>query len=264
MQAEYATGILFSSKETLSALYDHIRRTAAVAVKAGDIATFLGRKLHPNYQDEAGTRFTTRIEGTRIRHGMEPAAIKAYDKSGIALRLETATNDVSFFEHSRDVNQNDGTIVNKIAPMRTSIYSLVDLAKLTHDANMRHLKFLSALNDPTSAAPKLQQLSSTITGNTHPYKGFNFFDTTDLQILRTIARGKFNITGFQNKHLRARMRDLSTSKTTRIIKRLKIHVIISIVRGAYKYRLIRIGKQVDALGVKIREFFILPSIALCN
>lgn len=264
MQAEYSTDIVFSSKDTLVPLYERISRTAAIAVKADNIATFLGRKLHPNYQDEMGNHFNTRIEGTRIRHCMGPVSIKAYDKYGIAFRIETTSNDVSFFKHFRDVKKADGTIVNKIAPMRKSIYSLVDLSKLMHDANMRYHEFISALDDPSSAAPKLQKLSSTISEHNHPYKGFNFFDDNDLQILRTIARGEFNITGFQNKHLRTRMIDMSTSKATRIIKRLKIHGLISKIRGAYKYRLTSIGKQVVALGVKIREFFIVPSLALGN
>jgi hypothetical protein len=122
MQAEYATDILFSSPKCLAPLYDRISRTAAVAVKAPDIATFLGRKLSANYLGEMGNYFSTRIEGTRIRHGMGPTSIKIYDKFGIALRIEIATNDVSFFKHFRDVERDDGSIVNKIASMRKSIY----------------------------------------------------------------------------------------------------------------------------------------------
>jgi hypothetical protein len=91
MQAEYATDILFASRKELASLYEHISRTAAVAVKAQNIATFLGRKLNGNYRDEVGNYFSTRIEGTRIRHCMGPTSIKAYDKLGIALRLETPT-----------------------------------------------------------------------------------------------------------------------------------------------------------------------------
>jgi hypothetical protein len=263
MQAEYATDILFSSSKHLAPLYDRISRTAAVAVKAPDIATFLGRKLSANYRDEVGNHFSTRIEGTRIRHCMGPASIKAYDKLGIALRIETTTNDVSFFKHFRDVQTDDGAIVNKIAPMRKSIYSLPDLAAVMRDANYRYLEFLSALDDPSDAAPKLERLSETVSENNHPYKGFNFFDSEDLILLRTIARGEYNITGFQNKHLRAHIDNRSSSKTTRIIKRLKIHGLIRKVRGAYKYRLSSLGKQVVALGLKIREFFITPKLALC-
>lgn len=263
MQAEYATDILFSSPKNLASLYDRISRTAAVAVKAPDIATFLGRKLSSNYKDEMGNHFSTRIEGTRIRHSMGPTSIKAYDKLGIALRIETTTNDVSFFKHFRDVEMKDGAIVNKIASMRKSIYSLSDLAKIMRDANERYLEFLSALDDPSDAAPKLERLSKTVSEHNHPYKGFNFFDSEDLRLLRTIARGEFNITGFQNKQLRAHIDNLTSSKTTRIIKRLRLHGLIKKVRGSYKYRLSSLGKQVVALGLKIREFFITPELALC-
>jgi hypothetical protein len=263
MQAEYATDIVFSSRDKLSILYNHISRTAAIAVKAQNIATFLGRKLHPNYQDEMGNHFNTRIEGTRIRHSMGPTSIRAYDKLGIDLRLETVTNDVSFFKHFRDVQQADGTIVNKIASMRKSIYSISDLASLMRDANFRYLEFLSSLDDPTDGAVKLEKLSDTISEHNHPYKGFNFFDSEDLQLLRTIARGEFNINGFQNKHLRIHLKHISTSKATRIIKRLRIHGLIRKVRGAYKYMLSSIGKKVVALGLKIKEFFITPNLALC-
>jgi len=194
---------------------------------------------------------------------MGPASIKAYDKFGIALRIETTTNDVSFFKHFRDVKKADGTITNKIAPMRKSIYSLPDPAQLMYDANMRYLQWLSTLDDPIDGTVKLQKLSSTITQHNHPYKGFNLFDESDLQILNTIARGEFNISGFQNKQIRMRIIDLSSSKATRVIKRLRIHGIISKVRGTYKYRLTNIGKQVVSLGLKIKEFFVTPSLAFC-
>jgi len=49
-------------------LYDQVVRTAIHSVKPENIATFLGRKLHANYQGELGHNLTTRIQGTRIKH----------------------------------------------------------------------------------------------------------------------------------------------------------------------------------------------------
>jgi hypothetical protein len=66
-------------------------------VKPDHIATFLGRKLNGNYQDEMGNRFHTRIEGTRIKHTMGPVTIKMYDKFRLILRIETTVVNVSFF-----------------------------------------------------------------------------------------------------------------------------------------------------------------------
>src|SRR5437773_5076389 len=67
-------------------------------VKPDNIATFLGRKLHGNYQDEMGNRFNTRIEGTRIQHTMGPVSIQMYDQFRLILRIETTVVNVSLFQ----------------------------------------------------------------------------------------------------------------------------------------------------------------------
>jgi hypothetical protein len=45
MQSEYATDLVFKSREPLQAFYPHLLETLTHAVKPADIATFLGRKL---------------------------------------------------------------------------------------------------------------------------------------------------------------------------------------------------------------------------
>ena len=95
MQAEYATDLVFKDQRTLQAFYPLLLETLIQAVKPADIATFLGRKLHGNYQGEMGNRFNVRWLGSRIRHQMGPVTIKLYDKFNIVLRIETTVNQVS-------------------------------------------------------------------------------------------------------------------------------------------------------------------------
>lgn len=57
MQSEYATDLVFKSRDTLQAFYPHLLETLTHVVKPADIATFLGRKLNGNYQGEIGNRF---------------------------------------------------------------------------------------------------------------------------------------------------------------------------------------------------------------
>ena len=67
------------------------------AVKAEQVATFLGKKLHGHYEADGGTSFHTRIEGTCIKHqAAGQAALKMYDKFGRVLRIETTAGDVGF------------------------------------------------------------------------------------------------------------------------------------------------------------------------
>ena len=80
MQVEFATDVVFHRQAEFQPLYDAIVRTAVHAVQTDHVATFLGRKLNTAYQGEVGNDFSTRIQGTRIRHQMGPASIKLYDK----------------------------------------------------------------------------------------------------------------------------------------------------------------------------------------
>ena len=53
-----------------------------------------------------------------------------YDKFNRVLRLETTTNNVSFFKHHRKVEHRDGHDSREIAPLRKTIYSLIDLREI--------------------------------------------------------------------------------------------------------------------------------------
>src|SRR6266699_943546 len=74
-QVEFASDLVFRRREDLQAIYGTLTRTAIHTVKPDNVATFLGRKLHPLYQGEVGSRFNTRIEGTRIKHTMGPVSL---------------------------------------------------------------------------------------------------------------------------------------------------------------------------------------------
>ena len=85
MQVEYATDMVFHQQDVLRPLYEALSRTAIHAVKCEQVATFLGRRLTESYEGEIGNDFSTRMEGTRIKHHMGPASIKMYDKFALGL-----------------------------------------------------------------------------------------------------------------------------------------------------------------------------------
>jgi DNA-binding MarR family transcriptional regulator len=251
-QVEYATDIVFRRQRDLASLYEAITRTAVHDVKAEHVATFLGRKLHGNYKDELGNDFSTRIEGTRIRHHMGPAAIKMYDKFGLVLRIETTANNVSFFKHHRKVEQRDGTTVYKLAPLKKSIYSLGDLQQLLLAANRRYLDFISAIDDPSDGHKLLRKICETKLDNYRAYKGFNFFAGPDQRVFETLLRGEHNIQGFRNADLRRRL-PLNTGQISRLLKRLRVHGLIKRIGRTYKYYLTTLGRRALLAGLKIRH-----------
>ena len=261
MQAEYATDVVFKRREDLALIYDPLVRTAIHAVKADNIATFLGRKLNGNFEGELGTDFHTRIEGTRIKHHMGCAAIKMYDKHGIVLRIETTVNDVTFFKHHREVVHRDNTREMKLAPMKKTIYSLSPLSELLSAANRRYLTFLSDLTDPSAGIDNLNKLSATVRKDGRTFRGFNVFNDKDLELFVAMARGEWAISGFQNKTLRKKLSQIPAQTLSRLLRNLRVHGIIKKVGKTYKYYLTQFGQQVLLAALKVRELVVIPTLA---
>jgi hypothetical protein len=260
MQAEYATDIVFKRQSDLASIYGELVRTAIHAVKADNIATFLGRNLHANYEDEMGNDFSTRIQGTRIKHHMGPVAIKMYDKHGLVLRIETTVNDVSFFKHHRRVEHRDGTSEMKLAPLQKNIYSLNVLAELMRAANRRYIDFISAIDDPGSAQKDIEKISKPASENGRSCRGFNLFNGNDLDLFEAVMRGEFNISGLTNNRLRKHLVGKTSYQIARMIKRLRTHGLIKKIGRTYKYYLTKFGQRIITTALKTRELFVIPSL----
>ncbi len=260
MQAEYATDIVFKKQKSLEGLYQDLTATAIHTVKPDNIATFLGQKLDPRYQAEVGNNYNIRIEGSRIKHTMGKNSIKMYDKFSKILRIETITNDVSFFKHYRKVEHRDGSTSQKLTGLKKNIYSLRPLKDILKASNRRYLEFISGIENKTIGRKRLEKVSqSQITGKRN-YKGFNFFNKQDTDLLLALLRGEFNISGFQNKNIRELLTNLSSGQISRLLKRLHVHGLIKKVRNTYKYYLTKLGKEVLLTSEKLKQMVIIPAL----
>ena len=77
----------------------------------------------------------------------------------------------------------------------------------------------------------------------------------------TIARGEWAISGFRAADLRAHLPALTPSRSSHLLKRLRLHGLIKKIGHRYKYYLTKIGRRVVATTLAIREFVVVP--ALC-
>lgn len=261
MQVEYATDVVFKRQTDLSSIYETITRTAIHTVKPDKVATFLGRKLTGHYQDELGNNFSTRIEGTCLKHHMGPVTIKMYDKFGLILRIETTVNDPSFFKHHRVVEQKNGEKIFKLANLKKSIYSLNDLRVLLMSANKRYLDFVSEIDDPSVGQKLLHKVTEPKEVQGRTYKGFNFFSAKDQNLCEIIIRGEYNINGLRNKDLRRYLNDLTPGQISRRLKNLLVHGLIKRVGRTYKYYLTNFGRRVIVTALKLKELVIVPQLA---
>jgi hypothetical protein len=69
-QAEYATDLIFKDRASLEAFYPKLLRHATLCLSAEDVLTFLGRKLHGNFQGEV-------LNDANARRGRTGAADRA-------------------------------------------------------------------------------------------------------------------------------------------------------------------------------------------
>jgi len=260
MQAEYATDIVFKKQGYLQSIYSELTATAIHTVKPENIATFLGHKVDPRYQGEIGNNYNIRIEGSRIKHTMGKSSIKMYDKFSKILRIETTTNDVSFFKHYREVEHRDGTKSMQYATLKKNIYSLTLLALLFKASNKRYLEFISAFDNKEIGRKRLDKVTTSKQENNRSYKGFNLFAKDDLSLLLTVIRGEYNIFGFRNKDLRKRLPEFNTGKISRLIKRLKVFGLIKKAGKTYKYYLTKLGKELVITAQKLKDTILIPAL----
>jgi hypothetical protein len=275
MQVEYATDLAFRSAATLGPLYEQLTRQSVLSVKAPQIASFLGRHITPQLAQELGSQFSTRIEGTCIKHRFGDASIKMYDKFGQILRIETTTNDVSFFKHHRKVasvsmrlahanetrgEHRDRPPTRGLAPVKKSIYSLIDLREILFGCNRRYLEHLSALDDFSAGVRALDRLTKPRRVEDRTVKGINFFDPVDNALLHALQDPRVNIAGIRRADLLALLDRLSPDQLSRQLRRLRDIGVIKRVAGTYRYYLTRIGRSATAALCHVTQSVLIPAL----
>lgn len=264
MQVEYATDLIFRAETTLKPLYEQLAREAVLAVKAEQVASFLGKKITPLLAQELGSRFATRIEGTCIKHRFGKTGVKMYDKFGRVLRLETTTNDVSFFKHHRKVEHRDGHATRELAGLKKSIYSLLDLREILLGCNRRYLEFLSAIEDTSNGQRDLARLSEPQQNGERTIKGLNFFQRTEQRLLRALQRPEFNIHGMRRSDLKRYLAELNDCALSRQLHRMRLLGLIKRVAHTYRYYLTRLGRAAIAAACSLTQFNIVPALAFAK
>jgi hypothetical protein len=258
MQVEYATDLAFRSIATLSPLYEQLVRESIVSVKADQVATFLGRHITPQLAQEIGSQFSTRIEGTCVKHRFGKASIKMYDKAGIVLRIETTANDVSFFKHHRKVEHREGPPTRALAPVKKSIYSLIDLREILLGCNKRYLAHLSALDDFSAGVRALDRLTKPHDVDGKTVKGINFFEAGDKALLDALQNPRVNIAGIRRADLLPDLGMFSPGRLSRQLRRLRDIGVIKRVKGTYLYYLTKAGRAAAAAACRIKEAVLVP------
>lgn len=262
MQIELSHDIIFKDAASLAPVYDEISRQAMLAVKAPEVARFLGKPQPRSTSDTPlGSDYHTRIEGTRIKHFLGPASLKMYDKRGRIPRIECTCNDITFFSHHRLVEKRGGTSERKTAPLKKSLYSLPDLRGLMEAACRRYLDFVSLLEDSSAGRGELDKITRTSRDkNGRGFGGFNLFREADVEAIIAVLRGEHLVSGLTRRGLKKLLPDWSGARLSRLLKKLRLHGLLKKIGRTYKYYTTKLGQRLLVTALKLKEALIIPGL----
>jgi hypothetical protein len=260
-QAEYATDLLFQSREALAGLYRALVDYAVRTFTPKDILGFLGRKWDHRFDGEVHTQYEDeRWFGTRIKHRMKTNWLKLYDKFGLILRVETVINSAKEFWVYRVQPHRDGTSTVGYYPMTKSVASLVDYQEQALACNRRYLDALAVVNDPAPASPELRQLTEPKVVEGRSYAGFNPARRDDVRLFQAVWDGDHIARGFRNGDIRQPLFGLlktsgqqrrASAAVGRLLKRLHVRHLVAKIPRTRRWRVTERGRHLLGVAVQL-------------
>jgi hypothetical protein len=201
-------------------------------------------------------RFRTRI----ITDGVIPslhidyknAKIKQYHKEGRALRTETTINDTRDFAIGK------------------RLHNLPALRQIGFTANRRLLRVQTISHDPAEGATAITATCHPVTTDTGArVAGLRLTDPRAHALLTTLCQFRLQPAGFTNHDLRHHVapllgrtpEQLTTSQASYDLRRLRVHGLITRIRGTHRYQVTDTGLHHALFLTRLHDRFLRTGLA---
>jgi len=255
-QCEYATDIMFKSREGLQSVYNDLVKHALLSFNCDDVMTFLGRKMHPAFSGEIVSDVKKRPQGIRIKHRMKSNSIKMYDKYSV-LRVETTINNPREFKIFKETGKDH---VKRWVPMGKSISNLYRYAQVSQAANKRYLDAVSLAEPRTEFISEIEIICNRVISGNRVFSGMNPVSKETERIFLAVMDGANYINGFTNASIRKSLfpKEVANdkkirNKTTRIIAKLRAHKLISKIPHSFRYKVTPKGIKIMSSVLAIKN-----------
>jgi hypothetical protein len=246
-QTEWATDVMFRSREELARVYPRFLRQAMTTFDSGQVLRFLGQSPNVRYYKtaEIASTLKTRPEGACVRHSRNQNSLKMYDKQETVLRVETTINDPRDLKVLRP-KASDPKKRKTWQRMRKGVADLHRRAQVSQKSNERYLEALAAVDHTASLGETVQPLCQPTHWKGRSVRGLQPLQKDDARLPAAMARGDFLLSGFRNRDLRALL--FGTAKTsheetrrqsakiTRLIRMLRAHGLVHKVPKTHRYQ----------------------------
>lgn len=248
-QCEYATDVMFKSREALEDIYPSLVEHAFYDFKCTDVFSFLGRKLDAKFLGEAVSDYRKRPTGWRIKFKMKSNSIKMYDKFS-SLRIEMTINDPKEFKIYKEVCHRDGTTSKRWVPMGKSIANLYRYAEISKAANKRFLNSMHNVIPVKSIEKEINSICGKKTVNGKIYTGYNVWSAEVFRLFEELSDGKYLIRGFTNMELRKTLSNgfpdmpQERGRMSRELSKLRAHGLIRKIPHSRRYLVSDKGRRI--------------------
>lgn len=252
-QSEWATDVMFRRASDLAEIYPALVLHGMQTFSSGDVMRFLGRKVHGNFEGEIVSDFKDRPEGVRIKHRVKNNSIKAYDKAGNCLRVETTMNDPDDFKVFRTKEGDTGGKAQWL-PLRRGIADVYRRAQVSQASNERYLDALAAADTSTPLGELIRDICKPTTYRDKRVRALRPWAEPDLALFRAISRGEFCVNGFRNRDLQSLLFDSApntpeeqrrrSARVSRLLRMLRAHHLIQKVPRTHRYTITPRGRDV--------------------
>jgi len=256
-QCEYATDIMFNSREALESVYMDFVQHGIVNFKFDDVMTFMGRKMSNSFSGEVVSDIKKRPSGFRIKHRMKQNSIKMYDKYSI-LRVETTINNPREFKVYKKSTVEGKP--DKWVPMGKSISNLYRYAEVSKAANQRYLDAVALADTKGDYIEEIEKLCKKLEKGNRTFTGFNPLSEETELLFAAVFNGGNHINGFTNASIRKAIFPNASvddkrirNKTTRILAKLKAFGLISKVPRSFRYKITAKGVRLITATLTIKN-----------
>ena len=252
-QSEWATDVMFRKASDLAAIYPAMILHGMSSFSSADVLRFLGRKVHGNFQGEITSDFKDRPAGVRIKHRVKDNSIKAYDKAGNVLRVETTMNDPRDFKVLR-AKHGDPHGKAQWRPLRRGVADIYRRAQVSQASNDRYLDAMAATDTSTPVGELIRDISKPTIYRNKRVRALRPWAEPDLALWCAINRGEFSINGFRNRDLQSLLFDHApdsveekrrrSARLSRLLRMLRAHHLIQKVSHTHRYVLTARGREI--------------------
>jgi len=266
-QCEYATDVMFKSREALEDIYPSLVEHAFYSFKCEDVFSFMGRKLDKKFLGEVVSDYRKRPEGFRVKHKMKNNSIKMYDKFSV-LRIEMTINAPREFKIRKEVQHKDGTTSWQWRPMGKSIANLYRFAEVSKASTFRYLGALKDIIPVKTVEKEINAVCRSKIIDGRRFSGFNVWEENTFQLFKELSNASYLIRGFTNQDIRKVLFPgkefesvANRNRISRLFAKLRAHGLIKKVPRSLRYHLTEKGRRIFSalIQTKTRTF---PALAV--